>query len=457
MKRPSIFFAALLVVPFLAPMTASAAPWIATIGDVSPDFDGPGPWAPPGPLSIGDSSAGHVLIMGGASLTTGAVVLGDEAFGQLTLIDGTWTANSNVIIGGVGLDGVGMVNLYGGTWTATDGVWLGNGPNLSTINLDGGTMSIAGSDLHLGSNALFSIGGGTLNLSGNFSVPGTDRLQLVAGELQIDGLLTGLEGATGGRVVLQGGSARWETADAAINGLTLDGGTFEVTGGGSAAFSSDIQFTANGGTILLDDALLVQGTQTIFLDGNLISGTGEIVVGSAGLDLGTVASPGSLLGTDAGDPIVLYGNVSGSGSLVNTTIFGDLDIGSSPGEISLENVALYGSGLIEMEIGGLPAEEYDRLLIGPGVDLGAAEFNITFTGAFSPPPNETFNLFTPFGGGDLSSALGGATLTAPEGWFIDLSSGTLAAVPEPGTFLLLATGLLAAAALRRRRRRSWGA
>ncbi len=130
---------------------------------------------------------------------------------------------------------------------------------------------------------------------------------------------------------------------------------------------------------------------------------------------------------------------SGSESL---TLLGDIDVGHSAGLLALKDVTIEGS--TRMEIFGSCADEYDRIVLGNGTDFGGWGIDIHFVD-FEPELTETFDLFDPFPGDDLADILATASIHAPVGWKLDMTSGMLAAVavPEPSVMgLLLVGGLM---------------
>jgi len=179
------------------------------------------------------------------------------------------------------------------------------------------------------------------------------------------------------------------------------------------------------------------------------SGTWNTVHGSIfGLDLdeiGDVSGHGQLFGhldlgasgTIAGDAtgLELFGHVSGSGTISGTTLFGNVNIGSSPGAITLEDVTLSASGTTTFEVAGTDASQFDRLvLLGTVALAGTAQ--ITFDN-FVPELTDTFQLLD-LAGGTPSSWF--SSVVAPEGWVLS-SSGTLSVIPEPASLLLAAMSL----------------
>ena len=152
------------------------------------------------------------------------------------------------------------------------------------------------------------------------------------------------------------------------------------------------------------------------------------------------------LGTDgaiasSGAGLELFGHVSGSGTLSGTTLFGNLNIGRSPGVVTLEDMTMSVSSTTTFE--GTDSSQFDQLVLIGSVALdGTAQ--ITFDN-FTPDPADTFQLLD-LTGGTASSWF--SRVMAPEGW--TLSSDGLLAVPEPTSFMLALIGL-ALLSLRSRR------
>ena len=226
----------------------------------------------------------------------------------------------------------------------------------------------------------------------------------------------------------------------------------------------------NGAVVSVVDTLDVAGSVQVDTGGNLlvlsdsltatdINMQGGTVHGSMyGLDLdeiGDVSGHGRLFGdvdlgasgaiAGSGTGLTLYGDVSGSGTISGTTLFGNLDIGSSPGAITLEDVILSFAGTTTFEVGGTMLADYDRILLAGGVMLDGVA-NVSFMDGFLPAESDTFQLID----------LGSATVTGwfssvntPAGWSLN-ASGLLYAVPEPSALLLALLGL---ALLPRKRRR----
>ena len=441
-----------------------------------------GSWNPAGVVHVGESGSGVVNVNGGSQWSnsqpailgqgagsrgvvnlnnggrwTGFSVVGEYGYGEVNVGQGgQWTGSANL---GHRPGGKGVVNLAGGTWTANGPILIGGEPNIGgsgAINLTGGTMAVTGQNLIFSSQGTLTLDGGRLNLSGDATLPGDRRFDFRSGTLQLDGRLTwpGVRVlAPGSAVILSGNLARWEPSSLTVGdgaSLTIDGASLHLAPGSMANFSSPIIFGFQGGRIELDHALLIHAAKPLALTGAQVSGSGEIVVGSAGINLGSTGHPGTLAGTSEADRLLVYGDIRGSGTITNTTIFGNMSIGSSPGQMTMENVRFGSGSALAMEIAGADSAQFDRLILGPGMDFGSCPIDIAFAGGFVPDPASTFDLFDAAGGGDLLAALGPATLHTPTDWVLDRSTGVVGFVPEPATLALLALGGLVAL-LRRRR------
>ena len=164
-----------------------------------------------------------------------------------------------------------------------------------------------------------------------------------------------------------------------------------------------------------------------------ISGYGQLFGHVA---LGT---DGAIAGSGAG--LELFGHVSGSGTISGATLFGNLNIGSSPGVVTLENTTLSASSTTTFEVAGTDSSQFDQLILIGSVALdGTAQ--ITFDN-FTPELSDTFQLI------DLTNGTASSwfsSLVAPEGW--TLSSGVLLAILEPSLTLLLGIRILCMAGYR---------
>ena len=212
-----------------------------------------------------------------------------------------------------------------------------------------------------------------------------------------------------------------------------------VTVASPLAVSGSVQVDTGGNLSVTSDSLTAAGVnmQGGSVHGSLfglnldeignISGYGRLF---GDVDLGT---SGAIAGTGSG--LELFGHVSGSGTISGATLFGNLNIGSSPGVVTLEDVVMSASSTTTFEVAGADSSEFDQLILIGSVALdGTAQ--ITFDN-FMPDLLDTFQLI------DLTNGTASSwfsSVAAPEGWILS-SSGTLSAIPEPTSFILVLIGL----------------
>lgn len=134
--------------------------------------------------------------------------------------------------------------------------------------------------------------------------------------------------------------------------------------------------------------------------------------------------------------------------------------GLSPGALHIQGNYLQSSnGRITLEIGGAVPGSFDQLFVAGDLDL-AGLVSLSFVNGFLPTAGDTFDLFHVSGDLDASDAAFNWLNMPPDLKFIpSIDNGVfvakIAAVPEPSTAVLAASGALLAigAQLRSRRRR----
>ena len=403
-----------------------------------------GQWTTDGEAIVGikiwasTPAEGGTVNIDGGTWNAGYVRIGEGATGEVNISnDGQWTTDGSVLLGRIsyGDVGHGVVNLKGGAWYANGNLAIGYvGTGTGEVNITGGTMYTAVAPI-ISDTGTLRLDGGQWRHTGDLPLPGGGRFRFLSGTLAVtDGTLTGLDATVseGRHVQMIGSSALLQVerqSFGAGSSLTLDGATLEVTSGGSVTFSGPLHFAAGGGTVRLRNARLFYAAGTLALAGGEVVGSGELLIGAAGVDLGSTEQPGGLLGTSDTERLTVYGDVTGSGSLMNVTVFGDVSVGDSAGEMSLENVLFTSASTVAMGILGPEEDMRDRMVIGPGVDFAGCRIEIDFV-AFTPDPADVFDLFDPAGEADLAATLAGAAVITPDNWWLDTATGVLTRDPE---------------------------
>lgn len=252
------------------------------------------------------------------------------------------------------------------------------------------------------------------------------------------------------------GKGTLEIAVEADNGsVTSDGGGFigryaEVTGSSATV--------GNGGRWDVTGTLWVGGGD----NSNGPGGSGSLTVEEGGTVSATghikLWEPGTLTlngGTlEVGAVNVAGGSLSGSG-IINGDLYnnGSVGPGASVGRIDVYGNYQQDSGILDVEIGGPDPEDCDRLsIIGGSAELGGT-LRVTLAD-FIPEPGQTFDFLT---------ATDGVTGFFDEVVLPELPDGRtlvvlkkanqlrFTAVPEPATYVMLLTALLALLCLRTRR------
>ncbi|WP_330929728.1 autotransporter-associated beta strand repeat-containing protein, partial [Synoicihabitans lomoniglobus] len=422
-----------------------------------------GSWSPTG--SVG---AGNVTLQNDGTLN-----VGDYDATRLTLSNGTVASDGSLTnlptiaanttidltLGGT-LDSA--TTLDRGTINATE-------LDATHLTFTSGTINVAGGPLTnlntLGANQTVTldnaswsttgdIDNGHVTLTNNASLTVADydtaNLTFTSGTLEATGTLTHDQQLAANQTVrLNGTEATYDVG----SDLQLSAGTVELTNGGTLSVgdhtatvldAGTISFESGGGAIALDGGTLnlasLDGPFGLDADAS-ITGNGSIF-GNVNLGVG-----GTIDGDATG--LEVFGHISGTGTLADLTLFGNIDIGNSPGDIYFENVDLSSESTIALAIEGPDLGQFDRLFVNASSDVSEATLQITFDSYTPASLALTFAIVSNDSGTDFAS------ISTPEGWSLS-NAGLLtygaSAVPEPGSFALLAgLATLGLAATRRRR------
>lgn len=325
------------------------------------------------------------------------------------------TVNSLAISAGAGQ--LATLNLNSGSVTAVNGTILGNNATVT------GNGRLAG-NLAIGSGGRVLVGNGqSMQLAGNVANSGRIDAQSTSSRsnLEIGGTLIN---AAGSEVNLM-------NADVYAHGGTTNAGRISVTGLSSVA-----------GTVANSGQVNVSGTagDAIFWDNFVNNGTVNVTSGSTATFFGLVSGSGGFLGA-------------------GTKHFaGGMAPGLSPGLMTLGGSIVFSGGTLTMELGGLlPGSGHDKLVFLPGstVTLAGIGLNVEYWGGWTAGAGQTYDLFDWSGLSGTFSSVALPALASGLAWNTSALYTTgeisVAAVPEPGTWMMLLAGfgLLGFAARRR--------
>ena len=404
------------------------------------------------------------------------------------------------------------VNLNGGTLAVQDFTYPGGGGagSVTTLIFNGGTLKALASDptgssflpLFTTLTADVSTGGAFVNTNG-FNI--TVAQPLLHSGTGTDGGLTVLDSAGGGSLTLLG--AETYTGPTTINsratlqlgnGLTGGDGTITTSSGITdngtliynrlGALSSSVVISGAGGVTKLGPGSQILTANSGYTGSTVVSAGSLIVSGSlSGSSSATVNPTGNLevdgLFNNAATIQVTGGELSGNGSVgaVSVTTAGTLAPGLST-QNSADSGTLTASGAVSLDSTSffsirLGASSSDQLALAPGdlLSLNGATLKLNLDGDFVQQAIGFIYILINGGTattGDISGQFAqGGQITASNGYVFNIlynvdANGNaaagddvdlqLTAVPEPGTWAMMLSGMgmLCVWQRSRRRRRS---
>ncbi|MGE0384984.1 MAG: beta strand repeat-containing protein [Gammaproteobacteria bacterium] len=232
-------------------------------------------------FNVGVSTAGSFTLPSGKSLTALNQQIGIDATGTFVNAGGTNAVVNNLLLGdGVSLNGNGTYTLDAGTLAVNNNVVIGNGGNTGTLNVNGGTATVANGIVNGSGTGTLNINGGVLSVGGGDGSIDVDNFNVgVTGshELSGAGSLTATSSTING-VFTQSGGTHTAGTDPLLGGLNVgmilgSTGSYELTAGSLLAartyvgVTSTGGFTQGGGTHQVNGALLVGVVKTGPLNG----------------------------------------------------------------------------------------------------------------------------------------------------------------------------------------------
>lgn len=403
------------------------------------------------------SGPGSLLSVSGADAFL-AVGFGATGSGNLAVSDGARVEATIMHVGSSG--GVGVVRLDGASVDLSGQYAGGSGQPGAALVIGSGAGAVGnlaavnGSAIRIANDAG---NGGGISIGGRTGQAGGDGVLTLSASSLVFDIPTG----NGGMNVGRSGSGLLRMS----NGSAVDLGSNVLYVAREAG--SDGAVIATGGSTITAGWVGVGRNQNGGGDGS-DGGTGTMVLNGATLFAqDVVIGTNGYLGGSAGSIVV-------SGSVVNYGIFSP---GSSPGDFSIAGSFVAGASsrlVLEIEAlaGGGFATDVLRFDAGATVEFGGSSIEFRFLGATNPnafAASGAFDVATFLQQGDgsgnfaglASEQLAGVAFTAlsDEYPIIDFEfdpltgSFSVVAVPEPGSWVLMAGGLLLVGCVVGRRRR----
>jgi T5SS/PEP-CTERM-associated repeat protein len=276
-------------------------------------------------------------------------------------------------------------------------------------------------------------------------------------------------------VVVEGGNLSAPNTSLQGNSLSAGSGNTlaidpnaQVSGFGAISPPGNTQTITNSGTISANvpRQTLSISSQTFVNQGGTVQATGGGIL-NIDAETYTQTSGTTNLGTNGTVTSSTFeiqgGTLSGSGT-INTTLVnnGTVAPGNSPGMLTIDgSYTQEASGILEIELAGLLAGEYDQLIVTGDANL-AGTLSVNLIDGFELGPNQWFDIlvvgetqagtFAGLADHALVGKFGGYDLFITYATSTSGAGASLYTIPEPGSLALAATGLLGLLALGRRHR-----
>ncbi|MEK0448077.1 MAG: hypothetical protein RL088_345 [Verrucomicrobiota bacterium] len=350
----------------------------------------------------------------------------------------------------------------------TGGITLGGATSNRITKVGDGTLAISGANAHaglrIGIAAAAPSNGGTVIISDADDL-GANQLQFNAGTLSVQGgavntpigvsvgagQLPGGATFTGSPITFQGTSSIFKATGTTIahritanSDVTFSGG---LNASGGLGISSGLTIAGSGTVILPAAANTI--TENITVDGGNLEISGALT--GATIPTITTTNLGILSGISAGAAGVGAVTATADGLIAPGTLTDSAGLFLVGGNLDIQSGAA-----LDLDIGGTSPDSYDRLSVTGSVTLGGSLF-VSLLGGYTPAGTDSLTIILNDGGDPVSGtfdALPDGAAVGTTGFFINYAGGdgndvVLTAVPEPGSAVMLLSGLAVLGARRR--------
>jgi len=363
---------------------------------------------------------------------------------SMVTVTGTFTNNAGAVVNMIGTDGD---TLTVGTFVNAGTVSLASGESLTSngnfYNNTGGAMTLHAGSLTIGGNFVSAAGSsliyldpptpGVTTVAGSFTNGGTVAMGGTGDTLTVGGAFTNSGTVSVGATEILNANGSYTNTGATTVAGTLNTTTYQQNAGSTdvSGVLNATSYQYNGGTTTIETGGKLSAA-SFTQSGGAIQGTGTI--GSAG---GTYTMTGGMI-TPGNSTTGIPGTLTFAGSFTQT------------GGTFEELIGPAGNGLLGVS--------------GAATLGGSAMLDITLLHGFTPADGESFDImdYGSESGMFANAPTGGFTL---DGWNWDINyayngdeilltaeSPSTTATPEPSSWLLLFSGLLALGTFRRRKR-----
>jgi len=343
------------------------------------------------------------------------------AVASVATVDFNGTTGASVVLSGSGT----ITNTAGTTGTMTVGSGTFSGNITSNLNLiSSGALTLSGANTYTGTT---NITGGTLTASGGSAIGNTSAVTLanvaatnlsLSGSETIGSLAGG--GGTGGNVTLGANTLTTggdNTSPAAYAGVISGTGGLTKIGTGTQTLSGANTYA--GGTTITLGALSLANTSGLSATGFVTVNGGTLTssVANVNLGVGAVSMSSGVI------------EVQGTGTAGTFTLAANQNFSTT-------------GGTLNFDLLGSSSSNYDQIIGSGSGSFSLSGSTLALSGAFTSVAG-TYQLFTGFGGSNSVSGLIITGLGSGLTGSLDTAGLlTIAAVPEPSTYVMLA-GVLA--------------